>query len=1032
MEPEDPSVSSNIMLFSVTLAWNYISQNEFMYNDMAQLVSDAVDMITNNHPFVLVMKEQGDPADRGYAVSVFKIFENRTEQEVVLAVYDSNYPNGKPRFASISLRDNTFKYEDTYDTAGILLQEALPSTFTLKHDIFRSFKQHFVSSLWRANEVLFGHASPARMLITNSSTSQRLGFVDGTEFISEIDQGRIEEIPNEEEGTGYSLYVPQGPNYTVTFFGLSTGKMYVDIIAPGAETEAKEVIYEDLEVQSGTIAIMEEVNLFIEQSPVIQVDNDGDGTIEREVSATSLGEIDTVGEKTGPVIAVSHDIISIGDVIVSNSASSTFSILNTGDEELVVHGIESDNQAFSVDPALSTLAPDESITITVTFSPIISGTDRANITIESNAENIESFTITLEGNAVEETRQIVLQVTSPTGGEKLIAGSQYTISWYQENASDITLEYSLDGSISWQDIVSGTSASTGSYVWTIPDALSAECKIRIADVIDSSISSMSDGLFEITPQIIQIDHQPVTDAQENATIIFNATITCDAAIDNAVLYYDTTGRRLFDNSIACETENDRDFSAVLPKGVFTASGTEYYIFAQDINGNVARKPDDQDFYCITAQVSSIASTEIVMGGSIQNAYRMISIPLTLKTQTISDQMRDRLPNGSSGTDWRMFSFPSGSTTPQEFPNIEGFQPGIAFWIITKEDYTLRTSEGTTVTTSEPFSLTLSPGWNDIANPWMFDISWNDIENPSNANLDVLYTYEGEWSEPMNSPHLIKPWKGYALRNMENRNVIIKLQPIPFEASEKPVVIQNTEEWKLTVKAIAGGAMDSANHLGVRRDAKVEWDTYDHVEPPPIGEYVSVSFPHYEWQQYPYTYTVDFRPPGKEMSWDFDVKTNIPQETVAVQLLGMDNLPEDYSVKIIDLDMEYTFGDRYNSFSFVSGEELTERHFRIVVTDSQETEPEEQSTIPEQFITAKCFPNPFNSQTTVRYELSLPGKVYITIYNMVGQEVQIYDGSNKDRGIYEYVFDASSLTSGVYFYHIDAGYASFTGKMLYMK
>ena len=164
----------------------------------------------------------------------------------------------------------------------------------------------------------------------------------------------------------------------------------------------------------------------------------------------------------------------------------------------------------------------------------------------------------------------------------------------------------------------------------------------------------------------------------------------------------------------------------------------------------------------------------------------------------------------------------------------------------------------------------------------------------------------------------------------------------------------------------------------------------------------------------------------------DVKTNMPKETVAIQLSGIEQLPEEYSVRIYDLDLDNWFDKNTVSFGFVSGKGLTERHFRIVVSDSELPELEEYASRPERFVTAMCFPNPFNPQTTIRYELSMSGKVTSSTYNALGQQVKVYDIGNKDQGVHEIVFDASDLTSGIYFYRVDAGYASVTGKMLYMK
>ena len=108
MSLDDPGVASNIMLFSIRMVWSYISQNDIMYKDMGQLVYDARDMVTNNHPFILIMKKSEGSTKIGHAVGVYKIMENRTAREVIFSVYDCNHPDGKPRFARVALQDNTF------------------------------------------------------------------------------------------------------------------------------------------------------------------------------------------------------------------------------------------------------------------------------------------------------------------------------------------------------------------------------------------------------------------------------------------------------------------------------------------------------------------------------------------------------------------------------------------------------------------------------------------------------------------------------------------------------------------------------------------------------------------------------------------------------------------------------------------------------------------------------------------------------------------------------------------------------------
>jgi hypothetical protein len=69
---------------------------------------------------------------------------------------------------------------------------------------------------------------------------------------------------------------------------------------------------------------------------------------------------------------------------------------------------------------------------------------------------------------------------------------------------------------------------------------------------------------------------------------------------------------------------------------------------------------------------------------------------------------------------------------------------------------------------------------------------------------------------------------------------------------------------------------------------------------------------------------------------------------------------------------------------------------------------------------QCYPNPFNSSTTINYQLPRQGYVTLTVFDMLGQEVgQLVDGIGNP-GYMSVQFDASHLSSGVYFYRLQSG------------
>ena len=85
----------------------------------------------------------------------------------------------------------------------------------------------------------------------------------------------------------------------------------------------------------------------------------------------------------------------------------------------------------------------------------------------------------------------------------------------------------------------------------------------------------------------------------------------------------------------------------------------------------------------------------------------------------------------------------------------------------------------------------------------------------------------------------------------------------------------------------------------------------------------------------------------------------------------------------------------------------------------------------------AYPNPFNPNTSIRYQIKAPGKVKIDIYNLKGQKVRSFENSHAAAGFYQINWDGrdsfgNSVSSGVYQYKMSSeGYSS-SKKMVLKK
>jgi len=79
-----------------------------------------------------------------------------------------------------------------------------------------------------------------------------------------------------------------------------------------------------------------------------------------------------------------------------------------------------------------------------------------------------------------------------------------------------------------------------------------------------------------------------------------------------------------------------------------------------------------------------------------------------------------------------------------------------------------------------------------------------------------------------------------------------------------------------------------------------------------------------------------------------------------------------------------------------------------------------------------YPNPFNPETQIRYRLAKQSFVELTVFNMLGQNVQTLVKRRQNAGSYSLKFKAENIPSGVYFYRLRAGGFNRVRKMILLR
>ena len=81
---------------------------------------------------------------------------------------------------------------------------------------------------------------------------------------------------------------------------------------------------------------------------------------------------------------------------------------------------------------------------------------------------------------------------------------------------------------------------------------------------------------------------------------------------------------------------------------------------------------------------------------------------------------------------------------------------------------------------------------------------------------------------------------------------------------------------------------------------------------------------------------------------------------------------------------------------------------------------------------ECYPNPFNSQTVIKFSLPKTTSLIISVFDAAGKKVSVLTEGIKSKGEYKISWDAGNLSSGIYFINLNTKEYSKTIKALLLK
>ncbi len=487
-----------------------------------------------------------------------------------------------------------------------------------------------------------------------------------------------------------------------------------------------------------------------------------------------------------------------------------------------------------------------------------------------------------------------------------------------------------------------------------------------------------------------------------------------------------------------EMQGDEERTRTIPESRVTLRGLEYVVEVRGGDTTLAQAP--------TSGPTSIrVEGEVTPPQQASGMYRIVSVPTQLDDSGLSNVFGPLLPYDPS--EWRLFSIgPSGLTADGgyvEQNDVEraSLETGEALWFIRasdESDEALASLNGTSIPVDQPHESGLDEGWNLIGNPFAFDVPMSQVrvENTAGTLEDVL-GYDGE--DFVNQKDgVLEPYRGYLVYLSGGQNGTLVVDPSPEELSALTSSARAPDpRWAVDLSARVGQARDAMNTFGTAPNATDGVEAADGREPPPIGDYVSLSFraPSQEGELWR-----DMRSTGGGLrTWTANVRTNV-SGLITISASDVSSVPDDQSVWLVDPVLDQAQNLRESpTYRFPAPEEGDARSLRVLVGPPAAVQRRlgRDADRPERVELLPSVPHPVRSHTTFRYQVPERTRATLELYDLLGRRVAtLIDDKSVGPGTHTHAWTrqntGGALSSGAYLLRLQAGGVTRTRRLVIMQ
>ncbi len=462
------------------------------------------------------------------------------------------------------------------------------------------------------------------------------------------------------------------------------------------------------------------------------------------------------------------------------------------------------------------------------------------------------------------------------------------------------------------------------------------------------------------------------------------------------------------------------WSYPVPKDQFKDSGLQYEIGSYSTGGY-----NYQTFKIgLTYDNSGTGLSIPYSSGTAKSSYRIIALPLDLNAKTVNDVFSDETSLGTlDKTKWRIYHYTGGSN--QEMTGSSQIKPGEGYWFIAAGGNSFDTGKGNTVgSMASPVTTPVVAGWNQIGNPYTFNVSVDSIINaPDNAPLTLsklsFKTYAGSFTT---SPNQLDKYQGaFMMVGGTGGDLTFpaeKSTGLPGNGRTKgPEITQNKnplsqENWEVMLNLSDSKQSLNFGGFGMHPQASATFDRWDDFTVPRFLEYLELD---HAKKLYGIHYTKDMVPTAGNYEWTFDVESS-QEGTIE---MNWDNTYFGENDKHLILwDVRQQIPNNMREQNKYTIDPSVGTSFKVFFGDKDYVK---EKALPDRMVFHSVFPNPSDGKFT--FAFSTTGQpedkwVSLDVVDILGRKVRTITEGDYAPGYHEVSWDAvdssgSPLAGGIY-------------------